>query len=105
MVRGTTPTHIFELPFHSDQVVKIRIVYMQSGKVVLEKNESDCIKKENQIITTLTEKETMDFRSCLNAKIQIRVTTIDGKVLTSSVFEIDVEALLKEEVLSDDISD
>lgn len=41
IIRGTTPYHIFTIPFVSDQINKIYITYLQNGQVILDKNIDD----------------------------------------------------------------
>lgn len=104
MIRGTTPKHVFQLPISTHQISKVRIIYSQSKTIVLEKNETDCQLSGNEISLVLSQEETMKFKDYLDAKVQIRVLTISGESLASEVFIVSVGELLKDEVLSNEIS-
>ena len=104
MIRGTTPKHIFKLPISTDQISKLRVVYLQSKTVICEKNEKDCEMSGNEVSLTLTQEETLKFKDWLDAKVQIRVLTVSGESLASEVFVVGVGELLKDEVLSNEIS-
>ena len=49
MIRGTTPTHIFEIPFDSSYLKRILITYFQDKHIVLEKTEEDCVLEAKSI--------------------------------------------------------
>ena len=42
MIRGTTPTLEFTLPFDTSLIAEIYVTMTQNGKTVLEKTLSDC---------------------------------------------------------------
>ena len=41
IIRGTTPYHIFDIPFEFSDIQQIFITYLQNGQVVLDKNIND----------------------------------------------------------------
>lgn len=100
MIRATTPTHTFELPFAANQLAKIRISYAQNDAVVFEKTEADCVVEGNSIKVTLTQEETLQFDSTYNVQIQIRALTADGKALASQIEKVRIKDVLNEEVLA-----
>lgn len=99
MVQGTTPKHTFILPFSSDAIRILEIVYQQNGQEVLRKTESDCILKENEVSLKLTQEETFLFNAAVVVDIQIRVKTFDGEVLASRIAQVSVDRCLSSEVL------
>lgn len=99
MIRGTTPTHVFTLPFNVDLIKEVKIIYSQGGKKVLTKCKADCTLNDNDITLTLTQEETLKF-SCLNdVEIQLKILTHADKVIVSQIEAVDVERCLDSEVL------
>lgn len=102
MIRGSTPTHTFELPFDVKYIKDGRISYMQDGAVVLEKQIDDCT-LEGQVITVkLTQEETLLF-NCFKGYvyIQIKLLTQNGEVIYSDdEIKEEVERCFNEEVLT-----
>lgn len=99
MIRGTTPTHIFNLPFSADLVAAARVIYKQGQKEILRKETEDFTKDGKSLRTTLTQEDTLLFDCKLNVKIQLRVKTTDGAVLATKPRLVTVEECLDGEVL------
>ena len=99
MIRGTTPTHIFEIPFDSSYLKRILITYFQDKHIVIEKTENDCTLEGKSISTTLSQEDTLKFSHRKPVEIQIRVLTIDDIALATLIREVDVGRVLNEEVL------
>lgn len=99
MIRGTTPTHTFVLPFDSVMVAEVMVIYAQDNEEVLKKDTYDCEKDGNEIRVTLTQEETLTFDHSRNVQIQIRVLTTGGQALASTIYTADVENVLNDEVL------
>lgn len=107
MIRGTTPTHTFSLPFNVPSNAKIRVVYSQKDTVLIEKTIKDCSIKDNEISVTLTSDETLRF-SCHRefykgvlqvqpVEIQIGIETTDGVKMWSNIIQTDIDRCLKED--------
>lgn len=99
MIRGTTPTHEFTIPFDVSLIDDLRISYEQLGEVKLEKSKKDCVLEGNTIAFTLTQEETLLFLTHANVKLQVRVKTTDGNVLTSEIIKLSVGQCINDEVL------
>lgn len=99
MIRGTTPTHLFRLPFDTSRIREIRILYAQGGQLVLEKTGADCVMEENTVSVTLSQEETLQFSHRETVDCQIRVLTMDGTAFANQVFHLPVDMVLSEEVL------
>ena len=99
MIRGTTPTHIYTLPFDVNLIDKLRIIYNQNGRTILTKSEEDCTLTENVATTRLTQKDTLAFATTALVEIQLRILTKSGDALASDVFTVMAERCLSEEVL------
>ena len=99
MMPGTTPIHLFNLPFDTDMVDKVKITYLQNDKEVLTKTKADCALDGNTVSVTLTQEDTFRFNSKKEVEIQIRVLTLGGEVLGSIPVKVGVSKCLDNEVL------
>ena len=81
IIRGTTPTHEFDLPYPQELIENIRIVYGQNKKAVVTKTEYDCVVKEGKISVDLIQEETFLFSPRRTVEIEIRIKFKDGKVV------------------------
>lgn len=99
MIRGTTPTHIFKIPFDTANLKEVRIFYAQNKKVIVEKTTENCVMEENKITVKLTQEETLRFSHMKNTEIQLKVMTTDGTVMATHPLQVHVCEILKDEVL------
>lgn len=99
MIRGTTPTHIFEIPIDSSLLKQVQITYAQGGINLLVKTIEDCVLDGNSISVTLSQEETLMFSHKKDVEVQIRVLTKDGTAMATTVRQVDVGRVLNEEVL------
>ena len=99
MIRGTTPTHTFNIPFNVQLISKLRILYSQDDVLILAKNMEDCVISDNSISVTLTQEDTLSFNAKKNVEIQIRILTVENKALASIPKKVSVLKLLENEVL------
>ena len=99
MIRGTTPTHTFTLPFAVSMVDDVMVIYAQNDVEVFQKNTRDCVLEGNTIQTTLTQDDTLRLDHRQNVQVQLRVLTIDGTAMASRVYVMGVEQCLNDEVM------
>ena len=99
MIQGTTPTHIFELPFDVSMITSVSVSYIQLGGVVLTKSTDKCTLSGNTISVDLTQEETFLFQSDKSVGIQLKVLTSEGQVLASVPQYINVKECFDKEVL------
>lgn len=99
MIPGTTPTHIFTLPFDVAAVAALRITYEQKEKIVLQKELKDCVSDGNTVTLKLTQAESLLFDSNVAVRIQVKVRTAAGDVLVSDVEKVPAGILLDREVI------
>lgn len=99
MIRGTTPTHTFTLPFDVDLIKSLRVIYQQNDETVLIKTLTDCAVAGNVISYKLTQEETLQFAQNAKVSIQIRVLTNDGDALASRICTVGVGACLEDGVI------
>lgn len=72
------------------------ITYQQNEITVVEKTIDDCSFKEGSVSVALTQEETLEFKSYVQVRIQIRVKLKDGTVTKSNIITTDVDKVLKE---------
>lgn len=107
MRRGTTPTHTFTLPFEIPEGAKLRIVYAQNERILVEHTTSACQINGAVVTTRLSAEETLRF-DCREhyhegryqtypVEIQVGIATALGDKLWSEIIETDVERCLRED--------
>lgn len=99
MIRGTTPTLEFMLPFDVGTLSDAYITMVQNRKVVLEKCISDCECTGNCLRVKLTQEETLKLNCVHRVEIQIRAKTITGDAIASEIITADAERILKDGVI------
>lgn len=97
MIRGTTPSLRFELPFEAADIDEGYITIAQKGRPNLDIPISRCTVEDNALILDLTQEETLGLSPAL-ALIQIRIK-IEDKVLASETIQVSVGAILKDGVI------
>ena len=100
MIRGTTPTHTFDIPFDTSMVKEVKITYAQRDTVILEKKTGDCELNGNTISVTLTQEDTFKFDCKKPVEIQVRVLTSAGEALSTIPQVVGVCKCLDNEVLT-----
>lgn len=98
MIPGSTPTHVFTIPFDTFYLKDIRIIYSQNDEILLIKTKDDCILGDQTIKLTLTQDETYKFERGVNAEVQLRLLTMDNTCLSSVVKRFGVAKHLENEV-------
>lgn len=101
MIRGTTPTLEFTLPFDTSLIAEMYITMSQNDKVVLEKSMADCNCFGMVITLNLTQEDTLKLeqKPGAQAEIQIRIRTKEGEALASDIMRVYVGRILKEGVI------
>lgn len=99
MIRGTTPTLEFIVPFDTGQLAEAFVTLSQSGIVVLDKALCDCEVGTNYLQVRLTQEETLRLNSDCRTEIQIRVRTIQGEALASNIVSVETGRILKDGVI------
>ena len=100
MIRGTTPTHTFNLPFEVGFIKSGKVTYSQDGEIILTKEIKECALDGSTITIKLTQEETLKF-NCTKGYvyIQVRLLTTGGDALASSLIRVEVDKCLDSEVL------
>ena len=102
MIRGTTPTLLFNLPFSASIIksAEITIKYKKgTEKILIIKNLEDCNLGETSISTILTQEETLQFPAKAIAYVQLRILTTDDRALATDIYTVTVKKLLSGDVI------
>lgn len=101
MIRGTTPTLEFTMPFDTSLIAELYITITQNGATALEKTLSDCNCNDTSVSLTLTQEDTLrlEQKPYSDSEMQIRVRTIAGEALASNIMRIYVGRILKDGVI------
>jgi hypothetical protein len=99
MIRGTTPTHEFNIPFNTSVIKEVKITYAQNNEAVVEKKTSDCKLVDQTISVTLTQEDTFKFDCKKPVEIQVRILTFNGDALSTVPQIVGVCKCLDNEVL------
>ena len=95
MIRGTTPTHVFETDVDLSDAEVLYVTYRQ-GTIVVEKTKDDCEVTSDSVSVKLTQKETLLFKAGnYNTEVQIRARFADGTAVASNTIDLDVSPILK----------
>lgn len=103
MIRGTTPTNTFILPFYMEvaDISALYVTYSQNGIVIVDKSLNDVTisVKDNLIVTLkLTQEDTLKLSEG-KVKIQIRLKTSDGVAMASNIVNTYASEVLKDGVI------
>ena len=100
MIIGSTPTHIFYLPFQVNVIEGVLISYAQKHKTVLRKRTTDCVLEDKQISVKLSETDTFAIDDSIpSVDVQIKIKLITGDVVVSKPIRIAVYECFDEEVV------
>ena len=102
MIRGTTPTLLFNLPFSSSIIksAEITIKYFDGlKKILIIKTLEDCELGETSIGARLTQEETLQFPAPAVVSVQLRVLTTDNLSLATLPETVKVKKLLADGVI------
>ena len=96
MIRGTTPTLTFTLPFSTSTIKSMMLTFSQSGREVFTLTQNDCVLEDTSCEVHLTQKQTLKFSTASMVEIQIRVLTNDGNALASNIITTSASRILKD---------
>lgn len=99
MIRGTTPTLEFKLPFDTDILAEAWVTMAQNKEVVLDKQMSECQCSGNVLTVKLTQEETLALKCNCMVEIQVRAKTKEGEVLASDIITESPDRILKDGVI------
>lgn len=96
MIRGTTPTITFHIPFDTSEIDALSVAFAQKGEVVINKDLDAVALDGNSIIVNLSETDTLMLdASKVFVEMQIRIRMGD-KAMASQIMTEKVERILKD---------
>ena len=102
MVKGSTPTHIFNIPFPITDPTAALLTYSQNDIIIVQKELSDMeitnAASTSRVTVSLTQEETFKFKKDVPVEIQMRIE-MAGIVRASDIARIPVTKCLDKEVL------
>lgn len=98
MIRGTTPTLTFNLPFKTS-VIKSAYLTIRCMGEEIEKTLADSNLGATSITFTLTQEETLKLPKSRRAEMQLRILTTNNEALATIIYDVEVEDVLKEGVI------
>lgn len=99
MIRGTTPTIEFELPFDPSDLEELFLTINQAGKNVIEKPLADFVFDEKLATVKLTQEDTLNLAYHVMTEVQVRGKDKAGTVFASNIEKICAERILKDGVI------
>lgn len=99
MIRGTTPTLEFIIPFDTSLLNNAHVTLCQNGVVMIDKALHECSCNENKLSVRLTQEETLSLQCDCITEIQIRAKTAGGDVIASNIIREKTERILKDGVI------
>lgn len=99
MIRGTTPTLEFLLPFDTSEIAEAFVTLSQNGVVILDKALNDCKCQERKISVRLTQEDTLKLSCDCKTDIQVRIRSKAGDALASDITRVSTDRILKDGVI------
>jgi len=96
MIRGTTPTLKFGIPFASALVEVLYVTFNQDGQTILEKDINSVQLTNKEITAMLTQADTLKFKEDEIVEMQVRIRTTDGGSFASNIIKINAGRILKD---------
>lgn len=99
MIKGTTPTHTWTLPFSASNIKTAKVTYAQDGFIKITKHTSDCRLEGQTLTVELTQDETLSLNHHRSVEVQLRVVTTEDKGMATKARQIPCDKCLDREVL------
>ena len=96
MVRGTTPTLEFTLPFSTELLAEAYVTLSQNKRVVVDKSLENCERSGNRLSVKLTQADTLLLDSDHKTEIQVRAKLNSGDAVASRIVTVNTERILKD---------
>lgn len=99
MIRGTTPTLEFVIPFDTGQLAEAFVSLSQNEVVIIDKALTECQCNGDKLIVRLTQEDTLKLECDIVTEIQIRARTLEGEAIASQIIKVNTERILKDGVI------
>ena len=101
MIRGTTPTLTFKLPFQVSNLAEYWITISQKYEnIAINKTSEDCTADDDTITVILSQEDTLKLIGDKPVYIQIRALTTEDEALATKMWACAVDDILKEGVIT-----
>lgn len=99
MIRGTTPTLEFNLPFDVSDIAAGYITFSQYGQPVFEKELKDAVCVGTLITLKLSQEDKLKLLAGTRTYIQLRVRLVTGDAMASKIMTVRTDMILKDGVI------
>ena len=101
MRRGSTPTVTLEIEdVDLSQLKNLSVTFSQNGKILKKyKGDDAMVIEPHRLLITLTQEETLSFKSSYPVEIQVKMLTQEGKVIPTTIEQVPITAILDDEVM------
>ena len=100
LIRGTTPTHTFELSLNGTDILRARVIYSQDDIEIVRKETEQCNIEGNTVSVSLTQEETLKFSQYApRGEVQVRIVSTDEQAYTSDPIPLKIGKCLDNGVL------
>jgi hypothetical protein len=99
MIRGTTPTLEFSIPFDTGEIDEAFVTLSQNGTIILDKALSDCKCDDRKLSVRLSQEDTLKLSCDCSTEIQVRIRTKAGDALASDIVRVNTDRILKDGVI------
>ena len=96
MIRGTTPTLEFTLPFDTASIAELFVTFVQNSRVIAERSLEECEAEGRTVKVHFTQADTLSFAPGRQVEMQIRVKFDDGAAVASEIITTSVDRTLKD---------
>lgn len=96
IIRGTTPTVTFNLPFDVSTIKNLEIYFAQNDERLFTKGYNDCVLNGTSLSVTLQQKDTLLLDEDARLQIQVRFRFTDDSVDATEIIKGKVGELLSD---------
>lgn len=96
MIRGTTPTLQFTMPFDTSILSCLYLTLAQRGATILEKCLDDCDCNGAEVTCKLTQADTLKINAKHPVDFQVRAKTVNDDALASQIVSLSAGRILKD---------
>lgn len=101
MIRGTTPTLRFQIPYTTEQIQLGYVTFSRKGEVFLDLSFDDerITVENNYIYVTFSQEDTLRFNSRTVYSVQLRILLEGNVAVASNIITIPISSILKNGVI------
>lgn len=96
MIRGTTPTLTFNLPFDASNIKTAWVTFSQFNVEVFTLENEELAMDGLTISAKLTQEQTLSLSKNDDVEIQLRILTNSGDAIASNIMKTSVSNILKD---------